>query len=151
MKKISIVILLISILLLTGCSKEKYFLCKIDLYNKVQEYELNAEYKVYYDDSYVTRIEKKEIYKTNKKDTLNYFNEYKNLEYTNINNLYGGVTHNIKKEIDKIILDASIDFSLTNINKMVKDKYIDGDYVIDDKLTISGIKEIYKEKGAICK
>ena len=150
MKKIYFSILCISILLLTGCSKEKYFTCKIDLYNDIQEYELNAEYKIYYKNSFVTKIEKEEIYISENEDTLDYFNEYKNLEYSNINNLYGGTTYNIDLKEDRVKMVANIDMNLVDISKMIKDKYIDRDYVVSNKLTTGGIKNIYKEKGAIC-
>ena len=39
---------------------------------------------------------------------------------------------------------------LVDIKKMVKDKKIDKDYVISNKLTTSGIVKIYESKGAIC-
>ena len=141
---------LIMIILLTGCTKEKYFTCKIDLNNELMEYNLNATYKVYYKDSYVTRIEKNEIYKTENKETLNYFNEYKNLEYMNLNNLYGGTSYTVDLKENKVILDATINMNEVDIKKMIKDEYINEDYVIKNNLTVGGIKNIYREKGAIC-
>jgi len=150
MKKIFISVLFISILLLTGCTNEKYFICEIDLNNDIDEYKLNAEYKIYYKNSFVTKIEKEEVYTSSNEDTLEYFNEYKNLEYGNINSLYGGTTYNVDLKEDKVILNATIDMNLVDVNKMVKNKYIDKDYVISNKLTVSGIKYIYKSKGAKC-
>lgn len=144
------VFLLLIVILLSGCSKENYFTCKIDLENKIQEYQLNAVYKVYYKNSFVTKIEKKEIYTTDNEETYNYFNEYKNLEYTNLNNLYGGTTYTISLEGNKVILDATINMNFVDIKQMIKDRYINNDYITSNKLTIGGIKNIYKEKGAIC-
>lgn len=140
----------ISIILLTGCTKDKYFICNIDLDNEVQEYHLDATYKVYYKDSYVTKIEKEEIYISKKEPVLDYFEEYKELEYTNINNLYGGTIYDVEREDDNVILNATLDMTLIDIEKMAKDDYIDNDYVISNKLTTGGIKNIYKEKGAVC-
>jgi len=40
--------------------------------------------------------------------------------------------------------------NLVDIKKMIKNKYIDRDYINSNKLTTGGIKNIYKEKGAIC-
>jgi hypothetical protein len=51
MKKI---VLLLIIILLTGCSKDKYFTCKIDLNNEQMEYHLSANYKIYYKNSFPT-------------------------------------------------------------------------------------------------
>lgn len=150
MKRVFFVILLINLFILTGCSKEKYFTCKIDLENKNEDYKLNAEYKIYYNNSYVTRVEKKEIYNSNNEDVLEYFNEYKNLEYDNLNSLYSGVTYNVELKDNEIILNANLDMSLMDISKMLKDGYIDRNYVVSNKITTGGIKYIYKEKGAIC-
>ena len=123
------VFLLLIVILLSGCSKENYFTCKIDLENKIQEYQLNAVYKVYYKNSFVTKIEKKEIYTTDNEETYNYFNEYKNLEYTNLNNLYGGTTYTISLEGNKVILDATINMNFVEIKQMIKDRYINNDYI----------------------
>lgn len=147
MKKI---FMIICILFLTGCNKEEYFTCTINLYNETQEYKLKAVYKVFHEDSFVTRIEKEERYISFNEDTLNYFNEYKNLEYANINNLYGGTTYTVDLKENEVKLNASIDMSLVDIKRMLKDNYIDSDYVISNKLSTAGIKNIYKEKGAIC-
>ena len=140
----------ISVLFFTGCSKEKYFTCKIDLTNKQQEYYLNAEYKIYYKNSFVTKIEKEEIYISENEDTINYFYEAKYLEYLNMNNLYGGTIYTLEKKESKVKLNASIDMETADIKKMIKNKFIDRDYVVSNKLTTGGIKNIYKEKGAIC-
>lgn len=150
MKKIIIYISFISILLLTGCSREKYFTCKIDLNNNIEEYKLDALYKVYYKNSFVTKVEKEEIYISDNEETLEYFNEYKNLEYKNINSLYGGTTYNVDLKEDKVVLNATIDMNLVDMDKIIKNKYIDKDYIVSNKLTVSGIKYIYKSKGAKC-
>lgn len=144
------IVLLLIVVLLTGCSKDEYFTCEIDLNNEQMEYHLNATYKVYYKNSYVTKIEKKEIYETDNEETYNYFNEAKNLEYINLNNLYGGITHTISLEDNKVILDATYDMSIVDIKKMEKNKYINSYYITGNNLIVGGVKNIYKEKGAIC-
>jgi len=147
MKRLFVILI---ILFLTGCNKDNYFVCKIDLNNEVDEYHLNAIYKVYYENSYVTKIEKEEIYTSETKDILNYFKEYKDLEYIDLNNLYGGIVHEVKLINNKVKLTSSIDMTLVDIKKMVKNNYIDEDYVVYNKLSVGGIKNIYKEKGASC-
>jgi len=129
----------ISIILLTGCTKEEYFTCKIELNNEVQEYKLDAEYKVYYKNSYVTKVEKKEIYISDNRDTLDYFYEYKNLEYTNINNLYGGVTHNVIKDSNQVILKSVFEILKSEILDLTKD-IISSLVSILSKLTVSSLK-----------
>lgn len=148
MKKIFLII--IFVMVLSGCKKEEYFTCKIDLYNDIEEYELNAVYKVYHDGSFVTKVEKKETYISSNEETIDYFYEYKNLEYQSLESLYGGVVYNIDLKKGKVIMNSTIDMTITNIKKMVKNKFIDRDYVVSNKFTVSGIKKRYQEKGAIC-
>ena len=47
-------------------------------------------------------------------------------------------------------MNSIMDMNLIDIKKMVKNKYIDRDYVVSNKLTTGGIKNMYKEKGATC-
>lgn len=143
-------IIIFLMLFVTGCSNEKFFICKNDLYNKIQDYNLEAIYKVYYEDYYVVKINKEEIYKSKNKDTLNYFNEYKKLEYKSLNDLYSGITYSIERNDNLVKLTSTIDMSLVDINEMVNNNYINKDYVVSNKLTISGLKSIYTEKGFSC-
>ena len=40
--------------------------------------------------------------------------------------------------------------SLVDVKQMIKNGYLDKNYVINNKLTTSGIVKIYESKGAIC-
>lgn len=137
------------ILLLTGCTDDS-FECNKDIYNDIQEYKMTAKYKVYYKNSYVTKIEKIEIYESDNMDTLNYFDVSKKLEYVNLNKLYGEVIYNVSKDETKVMVESVIDTEMLDIKKMKKDDYIDSNAVVNDKITINGIKNIYKSQGFIC-
>ena len=47
-------------------------------------------------------------------------------------------------------ITTTIDLKLVDLEKMVKDKKIDKDYIVSGRLTTSGIVRIYESKGAIC-
>ena len=147
MKKI---ILVLFILLIVGCGKKNYITCNVEVNNNIQNYTMNGSYKIYYNNNYVTRIEKQERYISPDKTMLDYFNEYKNLEYSNLNYLYNGYSFKIDSDEKSVDIDADIDMSLVNIKKMIKDDYLDKNYVINNKLTTSGIVKIYESKGAVC-
>jgi len=147
MKKIIIVMFT---LLLVGCRKEQYTICNIDINNNVQNYKVTGEYKIYYKDNYVTKIEKNEKYETFDKHIIDYLNEAKRLEYYNLNDLYGGITYDINLSDNIIYLSSTINMESVDVNNMVKNKYLDENYVVSNKLTISGIKYFYESKGAIC-
>lgn len=142
--------LFITFFLLVGCTREKSFNCKIDINNEVDEYKLIANYKIYYKNTEVLRIEENEKYISDNEKTLEYFNDYKRLEYENLNNLYGEVLYNISDSDNEVIINSTIDMEKLDIKKMRKDKYIDRDYIINNKLTTGGIKDLYENRGAIC-
>lgn len=148
MKKIFICFTLL--ILLCGCTKEETFKCNIDLYNEIEEYTLTAEYKIYYEKTFVTKIEKKEEYKSDNKKTLEFYEEYKNLEHKNLNELYGNIEYLVERKKDKVLVSSTMNMELIDIKKMIRNKLIDRDYVISNKLTTGGIRKIYESKGAIC-
>lgn len=150
MSRISKIFSLLFIILLVGCSKEEYITCNIEVDNDTQNYEMTGTYKIYYDNSYVTKIEKSEKYISSDKAMIDYFEEANNLDYYNLNDLYGGVIYTVKNNESNVEVDVTIDMNNVDIKQMVKNKELDKDYVISNKLTTSGIVKIYESKGAIC-
>lgn len=149
-KFIRILICIISLVILTGCGKDKYYTCKINIDNEIQKYSLNGIYKIYYDGNYVTKIEKSEIYTSSEADVLNYFKTSKELYYNNLKDIYKGYEYKINLTDEELTLDINVDLSKLNIKDMVYDGYINEYYVISNALTTSGAREYYKSKGAIC-
>lgn len=141
---------LVLILFLVGCSKEKYIVCNVDINNDLQDYSNIGAYKIYYKNNYVTKIEKQEKYISKDKDVIKYFKDYKELEYYDLNDKYGGITYNINDIENGIKISSNFDFKLIDVNSMAKDGKIDRDFVILGKLTLGGIKSIYKSRGAVC-
>lgn len=150
MRLFKCIIIIFVFMCLVGCDKEKSFVCNLDIYNTTQDYSLHAIYKVYYKGNYVKRIVKKDVYSSDNIEMLNYFEQYKNLEYDNLNSIYGGFDFEIKKDETNLTINTNINLNEVNVKKMLIDKYIDSNYIISNKLTISGIKYFYKEKGAVC-
>lgn len=150
MKTIKVFYLFILLVLVTGCNKEKYMTCTIDIKNSEQNYNLQATYKIFYKDNYVTKINKNEIYNSGDEDIIDYFEEYKNLDYKNKNDLYGGFEYHIDSDNESLELNVIIDLNNVNIDKMINDDILDKDYTINNRLTITGIKYFYSAKGANC-
>lgn len=141
---------LILLLLLTGCSKEKYIICTSSINNKVENYSLVGNYKIYYKGDFVTSIKKDETYTSDDKKILDYFYEYKDLEYYDLSDKYGGVSYNIDYTDNSIKINSNINLKEVDINSMVKNGKIDKDYVISGKLTLNGLKRTYKDRGINC-
>lgn len=150
MNKIKKIIGLVLVLLITGCGKSKFIMCTSNIKNENQNYELKAKYKIYYKDKYVTKIEQEETYNSEDRKVIDYFDEYKNLEYNNLNDIYGGFTYSMKKDKEFVNIKTTIDMDTLDLKQMIKDGYIDNDYVISGKLTTSGAKYFYESKGSVC-
>lgn len=143
-------LVILFIIFMCGCQNKNYIECNIDLNNNVDNYKLTGAYKIFYDDIYVTKIEKEEIYQSDSSEVLNYFEDYKKIDTNYLNDIYGGYSLNLEKEENKIKVKTEINMSEVNINRMLKNGYIDKDYTISNKLTVSGLKKIYKSKGVKC-
>lgn len=150
MKKFIKLFSVLIVLLVCGCDKEKYITCTNNIDNTAENYKLNATYKIYYNKSYVTKIEKEESYTSNNKSVLDYFEEFKDLNYSNSNDLYGGFTYNIKRDKEYVYITTIIDFNISDVKKMVKEGYLDKDYVVSNKLTTRGAMHFYEAMGAEC-
>lgn len=148
-KKFKILIIAL-MFIITGCGKDKYKICKLDLNNKSDNYILDATYKVYYSKGYVTKVEKSEIYESDDEDILKYFNDSKSIEYKNLNELYQGYSYDIKLLDGSINIASKVDMSTLDINKMVKDGFIDKGYTSNGRITLNGIKYVYTSKGFNC-
>ena len=133
-----------------GCGKKEYTTCTIKVNNLNQNYTFNAEYKIYYNKTFVTKIEKEEIYKSNYAGVIDYLKASNELNYNNLNDLYGGYDYSIDSDKTSLTIKTTIDTSNVDFKSMVQNGEISSDYVISNKLTISGAKYLYKEKGATC-
>ena len=147
MKKIMIFIFIV---FLTGCSKNNYITCNINIENKVDNYNLNGVYKIYYKNNFVTKIEKEESYISSDESVIEYFSEVKDTEYYSLNDNYNGFLYEINKLENKIELSVNIDLDLVDIKQMVKDKKLEKEYVVSNRLTTNGIVRFYESKGALC-
>lgn len=147
MNKILKLLSFLLIILLTGCGKDKYITCRIDLKNNVDNYEQKSVYKIYYKDSYVTKIDKEDIYLSNSKEKIDYLNEINLLV---LNNYKSGYTFNIDKTDNKLKITTIIDISKIDLKQLVLDKKISSDYIISNKLLKNGLIKLYESKGAHC-
>ena len=147
MKKILLSFLIF--ILLCGC-KNKYIVCKIGVNNEEMKYINTGTYKIYYKKTFVNKIEKYEVYESNDRHVLDYFEEGKDIEIKSLNEKYGGYSYTIKRKNKKVFVDTVITLDETDIAEMIKDKYLSKYYVKNNKLTLGGIKLFYETKGAIC-
>lgn len=150
MNKKIIILILVSFLFITGCNNNKSITCTSIIENKLSDYKMSAEYKITYNSDYVKTIEKKEQYKMDTEDIKNYIYESKNLEYKNLNDLYGGYQYEVTETENEVNVKVFINVEELNIKSMINDEFLDKYYVKNNKLTLSGLKQFYKSKGIDC-
>lgn len=151
MDRIKIFIIFIIAIMITGCGKNNYITCYSNISNDLENYNLKSDYKIYYKTSFVTKIEKNEKYISTDINKLNLLEEIKKLEYYNLNDKYGGVTYSIQNTEKQVIVKSIIDLESFNVTQMVKNGEFDKDYVINNKITVNGLKKIYESRGLICR
>ena len=145
MKKIVLVLLF----LLVGCSKNTV-VCTSNINNKKQKYNSHSKYQIYAKNNIVTRVVIDEEYKSKDSNIIDYFDDYLQLTYLTLKENYGALVYKGSKSKNKVNYHAEIDYKSTDVKEMVKDNYIDKDYVVNDKVTLSGLIKKYESKGAKC-
>ena len=123
----------------------------LKLNDAAQNYEIESVYSIYTDGSVVNKVETTEIVTSDDDYVLDYFENYTNTMYTNMNNAYGGYDFNITKEDGKLISDTKVDYLKLDREKLAKDQPTMKSYMNDDyMLTLEGIKSMYEQMGATC-
>ena len=142
------------VIILAGCTsktEEKVVRCTLKLNDAAQNYEIESVYSIYTDGSVVNKVETTEIVTSDDDYVLDYFENYTNTMYTNMNNAYGGYDFNITKEDGKLISDTKVDYLKLDREKLAKDEPTMKSYMNDDyMITLEGIKSMYEQMGATC-
>ena len=151
MKKVFLV--LVSLLVFTGCGKEEkmgVINCTYNTKDVVNGYEVSAEYKINYKGDFVESVETTEIYTSKSSDIIEYFEEYLNNTYKQMDKAYGGYTYEITKSKDKVISEVKIDYNKIDLEQFIEDQPTLKNFSKDNKLTVAGIRSIYELMGATC-
>ena len=166
MKKIISILVIISLILLTGCGKDKKekldtnlsssikiddtdakLICTTDYDYTDLNYVIGSKYVVFADkDNKVTKVISKEVIQSNDKDKLKEFEEYLNQNHSAAVQ-YNGYDFNVEKESNKIISTVEINYNEFDIKKF----YEDNEESANTNLTIDSMEKQYVSLGAECK
>ena len=141
-------------LTLSGCTNEEERTITCTMYKKdvINNYELNSTYKVYAKGDVVNKVKTTEEVNSADELILDYFEETLDTNYSAMDEAYGGYEFEITRETGKIRSVTTIDYSKMNLKQLAKDdasiKAILND---DEKITVKGITNLYKQMGAECK
>lgn len=168
-KSFTLFTLLLCMLLLVGCGKDKetkkdpsngdsngsnqkVLECTNKSKNTVDNYEINATYKVYYTTDYVEKIVTVKEIVSNDNNVLDFQKQSFDNSYNNMKHYYGGYTFTSSKENGKVKYNITIDCLTIKMADLAKDYTRIKPYV-DDKnhISVEGLKVIYESLGASCK
>lgn len=154
-KYFGMLILVITIILITGCSstqnKEIIKTCTSTSNDVANGYKLQSDYKIYAKGDVVEKVETIETITSDDEETLSYFAEYLEDTYESTNEVYGGYTNTVTEEEGKVVSKTTIDYNVMDIEKYVEDNTIMKNYVnTDNKILLDGMVAIYEALGATC-
>lgn len=154
-KALKLLSILLVVVMLCGCEsaapKEKIVKCSIDKVDTANGYELKSSYVVYAKGDVVNKVKTTEIATSDADSILGYFETALNSTYEKYSNQYGGYSYKVTKEGNKVIADVTIDYTKMDLDKFTKDNpSIKAAMTNDNKLTLEGVKSMYKALGATC-
>lgn len=151
MKKGLIVLAVMLLVLVTGCtsSKEEKMVCtRTSTMNGIK---LDLNYQVYYQKDVVNKVQTTEKITSTSKETLATYKKAIEDLYSNFN----GIKHynyDVAIEGDTLTSKTDINYSKININDLLKiDSSIEQLLNKNNKISLEKIKEVYESTGAICK
>ena len=145
-------LLLVFVLLLTGCMKEEKgkITCTLNSNDVINNYKLDAKYVINYVNDIVEFVETEEIVTSSDSSTLSYFENYLNDTYKKMNDSYSGYEYSITNANGKVTAKVKIDYNKMDINQYIIDQPSLKSYVKDNKFKKDGLKSIYESMGAEC-
>ncbi len=149
MKKIGLV-LFMSLLLLTGCTKEENGVLTCTRTAKQGNIDLSLNYKIIYTGEYVNTIETTEIVKSEDQNTLNLYKSqienvykpYKEIDY---------YENEITLEGNTLTSKTTIDYEHINTDKLIEIDSANEQILKDGKAKVSDFRTMYENIGASCK
>lgn len=154
MKKVVISLMVISLVLLSGCESDKEVVkhCSLNSNDTLNGYKLETDYKIISKNDVVTNVVTKEIVTSDNKQVLTYMEKYLKNTYDKTNDTYGGYDTNIEIDGDTLTSTTKIDYTKMNLKQYVKDNTSMKSYVNDNnELTLDGVIKLYEKLGAECK
>lgn len=149
MKKIKYLVLVLSLVLLTGCSKK--MTCTSTSDQSKSGYKLESKYEITTNNNNVTKVEIEETITSSDKKKLEKFEKQLDEQYSYNKKKYGGYTYKVTNSNGKVTSKVTIDYKKFDMKQFIKDNAAMKTYTKDDKLTLDGAKKLYESTGATCK
>lgn len=146
MKRI-VVLAVLSLVMITGCGKEKTMTCTRTLNQDSISFDL--KYEVEYKGNDVIKIKTTEKVKSSDKNVLEIYKEtvektyspYKDLEHYN---------YNVEISGDTLTSTTDLDYTKIDLDKMIEIDSANSAIIKDGKINVDDIKGTYESLGLIC-
>ena len=99
----------------------------------------------------VKKIKITEIIKSKDEKKLKDFEKQFEKQYSYNKKTYGGYDYKVTNKNGKVTTNIKIDYRHFDMKKFAKDNGAMKEFIVDDKLTLSGAKKLYESTGARCK
>ena len=145
--------LIIAIVFVSGCGNDKEFTktCTLTSTDPTGDYKLETVYEIYGKGKIADKVILNETVTSDDEETLDYFKEYLEDTYNDINNTYGGYTIDVNIKDNKVISKTTIDYHEMDLKKYVEDNSIMKNYVdSNNNMLVDGLISTYKALGATC-
>ena len=170
-KYLKILLVLVLAVVLAGCGKKadpngnigdgsntpskqdeiRHVTCRLEKDDKASGYKLVTDYDLTVEGELVNQNKMKEVITSSNQQNLKYFESYLKTTYETMKNNYGGYTFTVTNDGTQVVAETIVDNTLLNIVKAVQDDASMKAMVnSDNKVTLAGIKSIYKTIGVEC-
>lgn len=147
MKKLKLLVLVLAVILLTGCDKK--MTCTST--SKQSSYTIESKYEITANGENVKQVKVTETITSKEKKKLEDFEKQFKNQYEYNKKTYGGYTYKVTNSNGKVVSTVTIDYNKFDIKKFIKDNAAMKSYTKNDKFTLSGAKKLYESTGATCK
>ena len=150
MKKTLLLSIFVFAIFMVGCGKDSDSVMKCNINTNLGTYTLNSDYEVHHDGKYVKSITTTETVSSTDSSIIDQMATYMDSMYQELSDTYGGYKYNVTKNNGKVVSNVTVDYTKINLKKLVEDDESAKLFVEDDKVTLEGIKETYKNLGVEC-
>ncbi len=147
-------LLLICMLVVSGCQEKKDYVvkCTLSQNNVLGNYQIESTYEITTDGKIAKSVKTVEVITSENETLLNTMSETLNTTYETMNEAYGGYVFDVDQETGKVVSTVTIDYTALDLEKLLSDQPSMKNYTNEDnQLTLEGLQNMYTTMGATCK
>lgn len=146
-------LLLICMLVVSGCQEKKDYVvkCTLSQNNVLGNYQIESTYEITTDGKIAKSVKTVEVVTSENETLLNTMSETLNTTYETMNEAYGGYVFDVDQETGKVVSTVTIDYTALDLEKLLSDQPSMKNYTNEDnQLTLEGLQNMYTTMGATC-